>query len=167
MSWTCISNIASLATLITFLVLLTGKRYLIKARKNQIIQEFSFDYLYDHNQTDTYDLVIIDENPPNGDMFLVSSVFLRSITFYKICDDNGDPIIPRQKVTTYNNLPKNRLLQIKIRLPESDALYEIEAERDDYVIITREVNYNGTGYHINDTIRGRFTCRSYIYYLLS
>ena len=167
MNWPLLGNIAAIATLISFSLLLLSKLLLIKARKDQIIHEFSFDYLYNQEQSNIYDEVIIDEDTQNGDFFLLSSAPLRSIVFYRIHDDEGNPIKPRMKLHTYKDLPKNQLLQISIRVPEGYPLYEIEAQRDDYVIITKEVSYNGSGYKKYNNPRSRFTFYSYLYYIFS
>lgn len=167
MIWPLIGNVASIATLLSFLFLIFGKIVLIKERKEQIIQEFTFSYLRNDDQSEVYDEVIIDEDAQNGKMFLLSSAPLRTIDFYRINDDAGNPIIPRKKEFSYSNLPKNRLLRIWINIPEGDSLYEIEARRDDYVIITKEVSYNGSGNQKHDEPQGQLTFRSYLYYLFS
>lgn len=167
MNWPLIGNIASIATLGSFLFLVCSKVRMIKERKEQIVQEFTFDYLTDEDHSNIYDEVIIDKDSHNDPMLLLSSAPLRTIDFYRINDEAGNPVEPRKKVNSYNNLPRNRLLKIQIRIPEGYTLYEIEARRDDYVIITRKAAYNGSGYQKNNEPRGRFTFRSYLYYLLS
>ncbi len=176
MDWQLLGGISAFVTFLSFLLLVISKAISVCYRKEQFINEFTFDYfpvshskesISEVKNPDIFDEVIIDENPDNGPMFLISSAPLRYIDFFRINDKSGNPLEHREKIQSYTNLPSNRLLKIQISIPEGYAIYEIKACRHDYAIIIKDASYNGSSYSKNNAPVGHFTFKSFLYYFLS
>jgi len=163
-----ISNISAIATLIAFVILITGKIILVRSRKSSLINEFSFDYLIAEKWDEIYDEWTIDaDNPYNGAMCIRSAMGLRKLSVYRINEEDGSPISSPILVSEYKDLPANQLLKIHVRVPEGYPLYKITAVRDDYVTLEKEVSYNGSGLQKYNRAIGKFTIRSYLFYIFS
>ena len=163
-----ISNISAIATLIAFIILITGKIILVVSRKNSLINEFSFDYLVAEQWNEIYDEWPIDaDNLYNGEMCVRSAMGLRKLSVYRINEEDGTPLPSPILISEYKNLPANQLLKIHIRVPEGFPLYRITATRDDYVILEKEVFCNASGLQKYNYAHGKFTFRSYLFYIFS
>lgn len=164
MNW--LSDSASWVTLLAFLILLVSKFLLVRQAMGNIINDFSLNYLENFDAEQTYDeLVVDDENENNGPMGLISSMNLKSVEFIRINDESGNPLEKPETVALYQNLPRNCLLQVHVRIPEGYPLYEIKIKREDYVWLRREVTYNGFEYRKALTASGKATWKTYLYYL--
>ena len=159
-----ISLWSSIVTLISFLIFIIGKILAIKERKESIISECDFSY-YPQNQDEVYDSISVHPNDYNGATYVKSSIGLKEIAFYKINDDQLNPLKQPECVAIYDRLPRNQVLEVDILIPEGATLYKIVAIRDDNVIIEKDLSYNGIGYKRYDMPQGHFTLKSYLYYL--
>ena len=163
-----IANISAIATLIAFVILVTGKIILVNSRKSSLINEFSFDYLFEDQWNEIYDEWVIDsDNSYNGAMCIRSAMGLKKLSVYKINEEDGTPIPAPVLISEYNNLPANQLLKIHIRVPEGYPLYKITAVRDDYVRLAKEISCNLSGLQRYNLAHGTFTFQSYLFYIFS
>ena len=106
-----ISLWSSIVTLISFLIFIIGKLLAIKERKESIISECDFSY-YPQNQDEVYDSISVHPNNYNGATYIKSSMGLKEIAFYRINDDQLNPLELPECVAIYDKLPRNQVLEI-------------------------------------------------------
>lgn len=158
---------ASWVTLISFAILMFSKIYLVHQTMNNIINDFTLDYLNTIDEDQVYDEITIDgDNEYNGPLGLISSMNLQTIKFVCINNEEGNPLSTPKTVATYENLPKHCLLQVNIRIPEGYPLYELIIKREDYITLRKAVTYNGSGYKKHQISNAKANWRTYLYYLL-
>ncbi len=165
MGWLSVS--ASWVTLLAFLILIVSKFLLVRHAMGNIINDFTLDYLDSFDEERIYDEITIDEdNEYNGPMGIISSMNLNTIKFVRINDNEGNPLRQPRTVVVYKNLPRNCLLEVNILIPEGYSLYELIIQREDFVMLRKEVSYNGSGYKKYSQSEAKASWRTYLYYLL-
>lgn len=162
-----LSIIASWATLVAFVILLVSKYFLVRQAMENIINDFYLDYLDTFDDEKTFDTITIDEdNDYNGPLGIISSMNLRKIEFVSKNDEEGNPLSCPQTIAVYENLPRDCLLEVNIRIPEGYPIYELIIHREDFVTLRKEVSYNGSGYKKYSQSEAVVNWRTYLYYLL-
>ena len=165
MDWLSVS--ASWVTLLAFLILIVSKFLLVRHAMGNIINDFTLDYLDSFDEERIYDEITIDEdNEYNGPMGIISSMNLHTIKFVRINDNDGNPLRQPRTVVEYKNLPRNCLLEVNILIPEGYSLYELIIQREDFVMLRKEVSFNGSGYKRYSQSEAKASWRTYLYYLL-
>lgn len=99
-------------------------------------------------------------------MGIISSMNLHTIKFVRINDNDGNPLRQPRTVVEYKNLPRNCLLEVNILIPEGYSLYELIIQREDFVMLRKEVSFNGSGYKRYSQSEAKASWRTYLYYLL-
>lgn len=161
-----LGNIASVATLILFVIYFVGRTITIFRTKNLYKDEVA---IFKNNKylMDEYNIVesfCVEDNPYNS-FILTSREGIYSISLYRLKFDNSMNVIGREKVDEYKFLNVGQSLEVCLTIPELITTYELEYYTPDYKKVTIELWENLKNGVVSESATVKHTWKSFLYYL--
>lgn len=162
-----IGTIASIITLISFIIYFTGKIIKIKISKKLIFEDIQVHYNLDKVNQELKIVEEFDVGANNTENLIISSK--DPINWIKIyeCDwhDSKNSIIKGNLVEEYGFLKAGHTIQINTYLPCGMPAYLVEFERYDYLLGSFCISENSKNGVLDEFIKMTHTFKSYMYYI--
>ena len=162
-----ISDLASIATLVLFIIYFVGRFFRIKGIKSTLREEYRIE-----NEPETSELLLpyfVDLTNGSGEYFSVSSSNgFKRVSFYDAVLDVYGNANKGELIKKFDNVFPNEKVYAKVDIPDTTEACFVEIEKNDYVKISFGIADNGydgalikTGYKIKMPIK------AWLYYLCS
>ena len=157
-----LSTIASITTLLAFIIYFIGKFIAIRNTRAILKDEIKIDSSEENYEV--VDVFTLEENPLNS-LFLTSKEGVHSLVIYRLIRDSELNIIDKTKVVEYPFLNIGHTLRFNLTLPEIFANYELTYQTPDYRKVSLKLHDNAKNGVISEEARPKHTKASILYYL--
>ena len=162
-----LGNIASIATLILFVIYFIG-RFISLIIEKKVIYEKVDIYINENDIQNSYKIVEEYECEHNGEILIITP-YERAYNWLTIYEcrynEKNKKIEKTRKLERFNNIRNYTSVKINTVLPCGMPVYLIEFERSDYIKGILVLQSNGKNGIQEETIKYHHTWKSIIYYL--
>lgn len=162
---TILSDVASIATLILFIIYFVGRIITIMKQRDIYYDQLEIlladDNKYDHHFVEEFHL---DDDPYNN-FVITSAQGIWGLKIYQYQLDDNYQVLGKSMVATYPFLNINHRVAIYLTVPELIPRYCVEYTTADFKRVTFDLKDNMKSSVLSEIARPKHTWRSVLYYL--
>ena len=162
MTWTDVSNIASISTLILFGIYFVGRIWYVKQLKNEVDEFFDREYSDSFKIIDEFD---VGENTCE-EIYLTAKNTLLNVCVYEcVFDAETGSVKKGKRICACGQLRNGFTFKFNTYLVEGIPMYMLEYTSNDYTKGQLFFQENGKNGVVDTVVYRTHTCKSVLYYL--